>query len=119
MEMNHFRRNCSTFFYVYKVPSEGALGASPDGIVLRLYWIVRLTVPELVDWCVGVEEVPPPPQPFANVAAASRINPRQAENRTRRTASFLLRNRSGSRRIGRKIPAEAAPDAVSVKTTVI
>jgi hypothetical protein len=61
----------------------------------------------------------PPPQPILRAAVASRTNPKQAEIQTPLAASFLLMNPRGSRRIGSRMNPEAAPETVSVKTTVI
>jgi len=86
---------------------------------------VRLTVPELVTRCVGFVEVvvveldPPPPQPILKAVAAIRISPRHAENQMPRAVSFLWTSTRGSRRMGSRMPAVAAPDTVSVKTTMI
>jgi hypothetical protein len=87
--------------------------------------MMRLTEPELVTWCVGfvggvvVELDPPPPQPIEKAVEAIRISPRQAQDQTPRAVSFLFNNTRGSRRMGSRIPAVAAPETVSVKTTVI
>lgn len=95
---------------------------------MRTYWTVRVTDPELVAWCVcggGVEPPPPPlpppppPQPILKASAATRTIPRQAVTQKPRAASFLLKNRSGSRRIGSRMNPVAAPDSVSVNTIVI
>jgi hypothetical protein len=54
----------------------------------------------------------------ATAPAASRTNPKQAVIQTPRATSLLLKKTSGSRRIGKRIQAVAAPVTVSVKTTV-
>jgi hypothetical protein len=50
--------------------------------------------------------------------AAMTISPRQAVNQIPFVESFFLTKKRGSRRSGSKMPAVAAPDSVSVKTTV-
>lgn len=87
-------------------------------MAVRPYWTVRLTDPELVAWCV-CEVVEPPPQPILNASAATRTIPRQAVTKKPRAASFLLKNRSGRRRMGSRMNPVAAPGSVSVNTTVI
>jgi hypothetical protein len=54
----------------------------------------------------------------ATAVAASRTSPKQTVNQTPRAASFLLRKTNGTRRIGSRIHEVAAPETVSVKTTV-
>jgi hypothetical protein len=51
--------------------------------------------------------------------AASRTSTRPAAIHAPRAASFLLKNTRGSRRTGSRIHEVAAPETVSVKTTVI
>ena len=87
------------------------------------YCTVSVTAPELVTVCVcgGVLPPPPllPPHPAAN-AAVVRTIAAQANTHTRLAAAHLRRAKaSGSRRMGRKISAVAAPGSVSVNTTVI
>jgi hypothetical protein len=67
---------------------------------------------------VVVEPLPPPPHPVLNAAAAISTRPRQVVTQAPRAVSLLLKKKSGSRRIGSRIPAVAAPGRVSVKTTV-
>ena len=63
--------------------------------------------------------LPPLPQPILRAAVAIRTSPRQAVSKMPRAASFLLMNPRGSRRIGSRMNPEAAPETVSIKTTVI
>jgi len=94
------------------------------------YCTVSNTATELV-LCVGVgvgvgvgvtvEALPPPQlQPTqATVIAAITTNPKQAVVHAPRASCFLLRKTSGSRSIGSRMLAVAAPATASVKTTLI